>query len=423
VVNKTINGVTQATINAADPQRLDFRAAGTFRGTEIFEYTITDDDAGTLDSKALVTVQVVDGGINAGGTELFAAGYLAELNIQILDADGIVDVGETFEILVTSIDLRPPSGMDARGVDAAYLDILVPLFQDAAGNKFPFADLVPNSIVYQPPGPPDLTIYETAQQGFFNTPAPGALDEAGGTDAQGASVGPGDVQVFTVTLRARQSTGGQPIQIAADPPEGLAGNPEASDVTVVSGGGLSEVAHHFSNSPPGNPQVFKTFFRQSGDLVIMGEGEGTFVNRANSMDVDMDNEVSAGDALEVINHLNAWGAQSLMGDMPTGTGMIDVNMDSYLTAGDALTVINFLNGRSHRNVTSGTSGGGSEGEAESPSNTEDSSSGIDASLTTMLAPSTTSTSSASNQVNPAAADNLYAGMEAAQQALKKKFKR
>jgi hypothetical protein len=232
------------------------------------------------------------------------------------------------------------------------------------------------------------------------------------------------VQVFTVTLRARQSTGGQPIQIVADPPEGLSGNPEASDVTVTSGGGLSQVAHHFTNSPPGNPQVFRTFFRQSGDLVIMGEGEGAFVNRANSMDVDMDNEVSAGDALEVINHLNAWGAKSLLGDMPTGTGMIDVNMDSDLTAGDALTVINFLNGRSHRSVTSGTSGGGSsEGEAESPSNTEDSSSGIDASLTTMLEPSTTTTSTTSTQVNPAAADNLYAGMEAAQQALKKKYKR
>ena len=163
VVNKTINGVTQATINAADPQRLDFRAAGTFRGTEIFEYTITDDDAGTLDSKALVTVQVVDGGISAGGTELFAAGYLAELNIQILDADGIVDVGETFEILVTSIDLRPPSGTDPRGVDAAYLDILVPLFEDAAGNKLPFADLVPNSIVYQPVGSP---IYDSRGRAF-----------------------------------------------------------------------------------------------------------------------------------------------------------------------------------------------------------------------------------------------------------------
>jgi hypothetical protein len=281
--------------------------------------------------------------------------------------------------------------MENRGVEAAYLDVLIPLFSDAAGNKFPFADLVPNSIVYQPPGSPT---YNTAQQAFFNSPAPGALNEAGGAHTSGgASVGEGEVQVFTVTLRARQSTGGQPIQIVADPPEGLPGNTEASDVTVASLGGVAQVVHHFTNEPPVRPQVLKTFFRPSGDLVIMGEGEGVFVNRANSLDVDMDNQVTAGDALEVINHLNAWGALSLLGDIPLVTGMIDVDMDSTLSAGDALTVINYLNARGHRSVMSNVPASGAEAEPQSDGgDASDSSSEIDATLTTMLEPSTTTIS-------------------------------
>jgi hypothetical protein len=177
--------------------------------------------------------------------------------------------------------------------------------------------------------------------------------------------------------------------------------------------------------------VLRAFFRPSGDLIILGDGEGMFVNRANPLDVDLDSEVSAGDALAVINYLNAFGAQSLLGGSPSFTSMIDVNLDSHLSAGDALSVINYLNARSHRSVVFSMAGSGGEAEpASSNGDTADSGSDIDAALTTMLQPSTTSTSTStttssttSNQVNPAAADNLYAGMEAAQQALKKKYKR
>ena len=183
----TLNNITAApmgataTINAADPQRIDFRAPSSFRGTAVFEYTISDSDQGTADSMAIVTVQVVDGGLSATDDQLLAAGYLAELSVQLLDDNGaptsllMVDVGETFQVVITADDLRLGGDFSNRGVESAYLDVLVPLFTDALGNKFPFADLVPGSIVYQLP-PPDTTVYTEAQQGFFNSPAPGMFE-------------------------------------------------------------------------------------------------------------------------------------------------------------------------------------------------------------------------------------------------------
>jgi uncharacterized surface anchored protein len=104
-------------------------------------------------------------------------------------------------------------------------------------------------------------------------------------------------------------------------------------------------------------------------------------------------------------------------------------MDSTLSAGDALTVINYLNARGHRSVMSNVPASGAEAEPQSDGgDASDSSSEIDATLTTMLEPSTTTistttTSTTENQVNPVAADNLYAEMEAAQEVLKKRYKR
>ena len=344
--------MTQATVNAGNPQRIDFRAPSDFRGTEIFRVH----DFGQRSGHA-----GFDGaGDGAGGRWRLVGGDNGAARGRVSGraeysnagrVTAIVDVGETFQILVSSIDLRPADGMENRGVEAAYLDVLIPLFSDAAGNKFPFADLVPDSIVYQPPGSPT---YNTAQQGFFNSPAPGALNEAGGArhvgrlqrwGRRGAGVH-GDAAGAAIDRRA------------ADPDCGRsAGRASGQFGGFGRDGGVArrrvgKLCTTSPMKPPVRPQVLKTFFRPSGDLVIMGEGEGMFVNRANSMDVDMDNQVTAGDALEVINHLNAWGAQSLTGDMPATTGMVDVDMDSNLSAGDVLMVINFLNARGHRSVRS-----------------------------------------------------------------------
>src|SRR5207247_3397431 len=98
-----------------------------------------------------------------------------------------------------------------------------------------------------------------------------------------------------------------------------------------------------------DPQIFRTFFRPSGDLTILGAGEGEFVNHVNPFDVNLDKLVSPADALTVINDLNAEGPRTLMsGVAPTLAmpAMIDVNMDGTLSPGDALAVVNFLNAKS-----------------------------------------------------------------------------
>src|SRR4029079_17254427 len=73
----------------------------------------------------------------------------------------------------------------------------------------------PVSITYDP-------VYSDQHLGAFNQPATGEIGEAGAfAPAQVSGVGPGVISVFTVTLRAKQSTAGQPIHIFGDPADGL----------------------------------------------------------------------------------------------------------------------------------------------------------------------------------------------------------
>src|SRR5262249_2220814 len=69
-------------------------------------------------------------------------------------------------------------------------------------------------------------------------------------------------------------------------------------------------------------------------------------NSVNGMDVDNDGFVSPGEALTVINTLNAVGPTPLL-SLSVGNSIppacLDVNPDKYLTPGDALDVINYLN--------------------------------------------------------------------------------
>ena len=74
-------------------------------------------------------------------------------------------------------------------------------------------------------------------------------------------------------------------------------------------------------------------------------------NVAKPFNVDGDVGIFAADALEIINFLNAFGAQSVP-DVATAPPFYDTNGDFFVTAADALDVINFLN-----------AGLGGEGEA------------------------------------------------------------
>jgi hypothetical protein len=108
-------------------------------------------------------------------------------------------------------------------------------------------------------------------------------------------------------------------------------------------------------------------------------------------------------------------------DLPTAGNMIDTNLDWNLTAADALGVINYINSRSHRSVMSSPTASGGQGEPMSSSGDVSSGSDAAASQATMPEPSTTTTTS--TPVNTAAADDLYAQLAAAEQALRNRFKR
>jgi dockerin type I repeat protein len=91
-----------------------------------------------------------------------------------------------------------------------------------------------------------------------------------------------------------------------------------------------------------------------------------FHNVARGLDVNNDGSVVAGDALIIINGINAFGSGALPRGNFTGFGpsYVDTNTDNFLTAADALAVINWIN--SHGSGTpgpEGEGGGGGEGEA------------------------------------------------------------
>ena len=81
------------------------------------------------------------------------------------------------------------------------------------------------------------------------------------------------------------------------------------------------------------------------DLMAI-DGFNPFHNYDLPVDSNGDANVSAMDALVIINALNSQGAKSLNGDTPGdwGSRLPDVNRDGYLSPMDALGIINYLNG-------------------------------------------------------------------------------
>jgi hypothetical protein len=323
--------------------------SATFTGTQIFQYTIDDTDPLTAPSSAFVTIQVLDTANPA------AAGYQAQFSVGLFDATSglpisAVDVGSTFLVVVTSQDLRAGGTTANRGVEGAYLDLLFnrnfvePVLNPANPRGF--------EITYS-------STYDLIRSGTVSVASPGLIDEVGATHRTGllqetpgnpnsrvqlVGVGPGQVQVFSVLMRAKAPTlPGQPIRIFADP----ADTPEG-DVFIMPNnppGFVSPSDPSFSGSPLLVPDE-RVFFQASGPLAILGNGEGEYVNRNNPYDVNQDRYVSPIDALLIINNLNA----GLGG--PLGPGrfassaairdLVDVNIDNMLSPIDALMVINYL---------------------------------------------------------------------------------
>lgn len=323
--------------------------SGTFTGTQIFQYTIDDSDPLTAPSSALLTIQVLDTSNPA------AAGYQAQFSVGLFDPISgapisAVEVGGTFLVVVTSQDLRAGGTTANRGVEGAYLDLLFnrsfvePVLNPANPRGF--------EITYS-------STYSLVRSGTVSVASPGLVDEVGATHQTGllqetpgnpssrvqlVGVGPGQVQVFSVLMRAKAPTlPGQPIRIFADP----ADTPQG-DVFIMPNnppGFVSPSDPSFSGSPVLVPDE-RVFFQASGPLAILGAGEGEYVNRNNPYDVNQDRYVSPIDALLIINNLNA-GLGGPLGPARFASSfavrdLVDVNMDNMLSPIDALMVINYL---------------------------------------------------------------------------------
>jgi Dockerin type I domain len=79
-------------------------------------------------------------------------------------------------------------------------------------------------------------------------------------------------------------------------------------------------------------------------------------NALNPLDVTGDGHVVAGDALQVINYINAFTASAVPANAPFGPNYLDVTQDNFVAPGDALAIINAVN-----------SGQGGEGESAASS--------------------------------------------------------
>lgn len=466
-------------INSADPQKLDFTAEPGFLGSAFFEYAIdeepTNDDPNTGSSTRFVTVQVVNGvaggigGINgtaqitATSADLTAAHYLAELDTTVVMADPtsgdptdtvtIPKVGTPFFLRVQAKDLRPvPSGgtfLD-RGVQEAYLDML--LNPGDTGNPFrTYAHPMPDDSS----NPMDAIITATAngfamdtrqgQNGVDKSQIAGEFNETGDLRQSATGLGTNLASVFYVKMIATTPTptvGGTPTNLV------VAGDPaDATDHSVVL---MSELPN-----TPQNPQspVITTdnqIFLKPFAFPILSASAGEFTNFVNPRDVDLDGEVTASDVVTVINNINANGSHSLVGLTPsTHSPLIDVNMDMNVTSMDVLSIINFINALTVRytvwsnsqtaasttssldtSLTSLSASSDVQSSASTTSSTptlltDGSSSTTSPSSTPSSTSSTTtsSTSTSSSTVDSAAADDIYASLEASRLQLLKRYGR
>jgi len=105
------------------------------------------------------------------------------------------------------------------------------------------------------------------------------------------------------------------------------------------------------------------FLIDTGNVTIQFAPQFQWHNSQIAHDVDKDGEITANDALTVINILNAFGPSGLysLSSDAEPENYLDVMPDNFVSAADALEVINFLNAFG---ATTNSTGGG-EGEGES----------------------------------------------------------
>jgi hypothetical protein len=370
---------------ASDGTSLNFVPPQGFRGTIMYQYTIDDNDPVTNPATARLTVQVVD--VVAGNPQSVPPdqtfGHQAQLVVEFFDpntGDPISQVreGDTFLLRVSSQDLRLGGDDTNRGVETAYSDLVWSLLANPQ-SFVPVQGLSPGRNFIEPvtneanPFGFDIIFdpeYSFAQRGQANTPAPGGINEVGGShdasanDGTPGPVGQGLKTVFTIFMRAKAATpAGQPLRVFVDPADP---SPSGNDFSQIF------LANQNPSIPAPTPTVDEDIFlRPSGTLTILplASAEGEFTNPINPLDVNLDGTVSAIDSLVVVNELNLRGARPLSISEFVVHGRaapqyrIDTNIDSHLSAIDLLMVFNYLNGPA---ATSANLGGEAEAAASLP---------------------------------------------------------
>lgn len=303
-----------------------------FSGFDQFTYTIQD--ARGIQSTATVTVHVGTAGSTAPDSN-----DVVDYELVVTDLNGTpidtVTQGQQFQLRAFVKDLRttsPTAGRDTRGIFAAYQDVLY--------NR----NLV--SAVTSSTNDPNLgftvqfgTLYNRVREGDVRTS--GLLNEIGAVatfdspepNAQLNPLGYLDrrIPLFTVTMTAdRVGT----AEFFSDP------------VDIVP---LHEV---LTFDPASTVTPDKIHFGFDSVQIVSagggGNGEKSFHNFSNPLDVNNDGKTSPIDALLIINMLNNGLGGFLFGGSGEGEpskNYVDVNGDDMLTPIDALRVINYLNSR------------------------------------------------------------------------------
>lgn len=262
---------------------LVYTAMPDFSGTETFTYTVTD--ANGLTDTADVTVVVTPDFVSIRLVATNSAGQ------PITRAE----VGSEFLLQAFVQDLRSE---DPTGVHSAYLDVMYAFNLATALGPVTYGAMYPND-----------------KSGFLD---PGLFDEIGAF-AEGVSrVGPDELLLFSVPMRAEQ----------------------VGTVEFVGSPADLSPAHDILLFDDDLPVPTNRVAYGSYELTITETGvPATATNPLNALDVNDDRSVSPIDVLLVINDLNGHAAAK-----PVGVNhYLDVSGDGEISPIDALLVINFLN--------------------------------------------------------------------------------
>jgi len=293
-----------------------------FSGDDSFTYTIIDGTAKTSTGK--VTIQI------ATPTRTPQAGAKFQFELQAVDKttnlplpDGaLVTLGDSILVRGIVTDLRPPSEttdpsqmINFAGAFSAYMDLLYD-----RSRVQPFGPIVYGGQ------------YQDNKAGFGGTP--GLIDEIGAAFSDISVNSPGSSAKLVFTKEFVTTATGI-AQFVADP----ADISPSHDITGFVVDNANPLNSKVQRIPP-DQVYYKPSFPT---ITIISSAEGADTNRWMPVDVNLDGQVSAIDALLVVNYINQNAVPAGGEGEAVDTFKRDVNHDNFISPADALMVINYLN--------------------------------------------------------------------------------